>query len=177
MIAGVAATLAALTLSVASVGAGTHAASAHEAVRAQPSLEASILVALNRLRRAHGLHALTLSKPLSRAAAGHSVQMAEDGYFSHDDVAGAPFWKRIEAVYPSQDERYWSVGENLLWSSPGVDASGAIKLWLASPEHRKNMLAPRWREIGISAVHADAAPGAYRHLPVTIVTTDFGVRR
>ena len=41
----------------------------------------------------------------------------------------------------------------------------------------KNMLDPHWREIGISAVHAPQAPGVYRGLAVTIVTTDFGVRR
>ena len=39
------------------------------------------------------------------------------------------------------------------------------------------MLASRWREIGIAAVHVAAAPGAYRGLDVTIVGTDFGVRR
>ena len=46
-----------------------------------------------------------------------------------------------------------------------------------SPEHRANILTPRWREIGISAVHFAAAPGTYKGLEVTIITTDFGVRR
>jgi uncharacterized protein YkwD len=73
--------------------------------------------------------------------------------------------------------RYWSVGENLLWSSPSVDASGALSMWFNSPEHRKNMLTPRWREIGLSAVHVSAAPGTYGGREVTIVTADFGVRR
>ncbi len=36
---------------------------------------------------------------------------------------------------------------------------------------------PRWREIGVSAVHAASAPGTYKGMDVTIVTTDFGVRR
>jgi uncharacterized protein YkwD len=46
-----------------------------------------------------------------------------------------------------------------------------------SPEHRANILKPEWREIGVSAVHLDTAPGTYGGRPVTIVTTDFGVRR
>jgi Uncharacterized protein with SCP/PR1 domains len=46
-----------------------------------------------------------------------------------------------------------------------------------SPEHKANILNPRWRQIGISSVHVDAAPGTYQGLPVTIITTDFGVRR
>jgi uncharacterized protein YkwD len=44
-----------------------------------------------------------------------------------------------------------------------------------SPEHRANILDPNWREIGISAQHA-AAPGTYKGLEVTVITTDFGVR-
>jgi hypothetical protein len=36
---------------------------------------------------------------------------------------------------------------------------------------------PLWREIGVSAVHEAQAPGVYQGLDVTIVTTDFGVRR
>jgi hypothetical protein len=39
------------------------------------------------------------------------------------------------------------------------------------------LLDPNWREIGVSAVHASSAPGVYNGLPVTIVTTDFGVRK
>jgi uncharacterized protein YkwD len=49
-------------------------------------------------------------------------------------------------------------------------------MWLASPEHRANLMNPHWREIGVAAVHVTAAPGIYRGLDVTIVTTDFGVR-
>jgi uncharacterized protein YkwD len=48
---------------------------------------------------------------------------------------------------------------------------------MASPEHRANILDPRWRDLGVSALHVDAAPGVYQGLAVTIVTTDFGVRK
>jgi uncharacterized protein YkwD len=68
------------------------------------------------------------------------------------------------------------VGENLVWASPALDAQHALQLWLASPEHRANLMNPRWREIGVSAVHAASAPGVYHGLPVTIITTDFGAR-
>ena len=47
---------------------------------------------------------------------------------------------------------------------------------MRSPEHRANILNPNWREIGIAAVHSDGAPGTFGGLPVTIITTDFGVR-
>ena len=69
------------------------------------------------------------------------------------------------------------MGENLLWASPNVSAGHAMKLWIASPEHLRNLLTRQWRQIGVSAVHATAAPGVFHGLDVTIITTDFGVRR
>ena len=46
-----------------------------------------------------------------------------------------------------------------------------------SPEHRANILTAKWREVGVAAVHVLGAPGTYNGLTVTIITTDFGVRR
>jgi uncharacterized protein YkwD len=140
------------------------------------SLEQGVLVAINAFRTQNHLPPLRLSTSLTTAARDHSQQMASDGYFAHESADGSAFWKRIQHFYPSGSMRYWSVGENLLWSSPDVDAPGALKLWLASPEHRANLMTAKWREIGVSAVHVTAAPGTYNGLDVTIVTTDFGVR-
>jgi uncharacterized protein YkwD len=141
------------------------------------SLEQGVLADINTLRRQHGLAPLRLSASLSAAARQHSGEMAARGYFSHDSSNGSSFDKRIARYYSMGRNRYWSVGENLLWSSPDVDAGGALNMWWNSPEHRKNMLTARWREIGVSAVHVAAAPGTYAGREVTIVTTDFGVRR
>src|SRR5579864_5626376 len=141
------------------------------------SLEQGVLTDINAFRAAHHLAPLKLSASLSAAARNHSQQMEADGYFAHNSVDGTAFWRRIQAFYPSASFGFWSVGENLLWSSPDVGAHKALTMWENSPEHRKNLLDPHWREIGISAVHVDRAPGVYRGLPVTIVTTDFGVRR
>jgi uncharacterized protein YkwD len=140
------------------------------------SLEQGVLAAINAFRTQNHLVPLRLSTSLTTAAREHSQQMATDGYFAHESYDGSAFWKRIQRFYPSGSMRYWSVGENLLWSSPDVDADGALKLWLASPEHRANLMTARWREIGVSAVHVTTAPGTYKGLDVTIVTTDFGVR-
>jgi uncharacterized protein YkwD len=141
------------------------------------SLEQGVLADINASRTQHNLAPLRLSAPLTTAAREHSQEMAAKGYFAHETADGSVFWKRIKSVYPSGSFRLWSVGENLLWSSPDVDAAGALKLWLASPEHRANLMAPAWREIGVSALHVAAAPGTFQGLDVTIVTTDFGLRR
>jgi uncharacterized protein YkwD len=136
-----------------------------------------ILQQLNALRAAHHLHTISLSRQLTTAAMAHTKDMASHGYFAHASEDGGAFWKRIQHYYIGSGYGYWSVGENLLWSSPDVDPAEAIKLWFDSPEHKKNMLDPRWREIGIAALHATSAPGVYGDQEVTIVTTDFGVRR
>jgi uncharacterized protein YkwD len=154
-------------------------AAAGPSSRAVPmqSLQSGVLAELNAFRREHGLGSLRLSPALSAAARQHSMEMAARGYFSHSSANGSTFDKRIARFYPMGFHHYWSVGENLLWSSPDVDASHAVTMWINSPEHKANMLNRRWREIGLSAVHATAAPGTYGGRPVTIVTTDFGVRR
>ena len=170
-----------LALAAAAVGlwvaASPAGASSQRPAASLSTLEQGVLADINTLRKQHGLAPLRLSASLSAAARQHSGEMAARGYFSHDSANGASFDKRIARYYPFSGRRYWSVGENLLWSSPDVDAGGALQMWWNSPEHRKNMLTGRWREIGLSAVHVASAPGTYGGREVTIVTTDFGVRR
>jgi uncharacterized protein YkwD len=141
------------------------------------SLESGVLVQLNKIRAQHGLQPVRISARLTASAAQHSKEMGTDGYFQHDSGDGTAFWKRIGHWYAASGYGYWSVGENLLWSSPQVDPAGAMQLWMNSPEHRANILSPRWREIGVSAMHFASAPGEYKGLEVTIITTDFGIRR
>jgi uncharacterized protein YkwD len=152
------------------------AAPSRQAV-AMSSLERTVLAQINTLRAQHHLAKLRLNAQLTTAARAHTEQMASEGYFAHESADGSMFWKRVQTFYASSSWRFWSVGENLLWSSPDIDSRGALKLWWDSPEHRKNLLDPRWREIGVSAVHEAQAPGVYGGRDVTIVTTDFGVRR
>jgi uncharacterized protein YkwD len=144
---------------------------------AADGLEQSVLGEINALRRQHGLVPLRLSTTLSAAADTHSRQMVTAGFFSHDSRDGSAFWQRVRRYYPARGSGLWSVGENLLWASPDLDAAKALRMWLESPPHRKNLLTARWREIGLSAVHATSAPGVYKDLEVTVVTADFGVRR
>jgi uncharacterized protein YkwD len=140
-------------------------------------LEPQVLAAINNLRRAKGLVPLRLSPSLAVAASRHSLSMAEHGFFEHTSLGGSPFSKRAEAAYRKNGSRFWSVGENIAWASPGLSARQALELWLASAPHRENLLSPAWREIGLGAVHAFAAGGVYGGRDVTILTADFGVRR
>jgi uncharacterized protein YkwD len=146
-------------------------------VRRATTLESQVLAQVNAVRARHGLGALRLSAQLGAAAVQHSTQMARRGYFSHNSANGASMGDRVRGFYPTAGRRYWAVGENLLWSSPSVGASGAVNLWMGSPGHRANLLSGQWHEIGIAAVHAASAPGVFGGREVTIVTADFGVRR
>src|SRR3954462_873041 len=152
------------------------AAPQHAHVALTP-LESGVLVDINNFRRAHNLTPLRLNTRLTLAARAHTDEMAQQGYFAHESANGSSFWKRIQGFYTSSPWRFWSVGENLLWSSPDVSPSHALQMWLPSPEHKANLMNARWREIGVAAVHEAAAPGVFKGLDVTIVTTDFGVRR
>jgi uncharacterized protein YkwD len=140
------------------------------------ALEAQVLAEVNGTRRQRGLRPLRFSVALSRAAHAHSNDMAARGYFSHNSRDGSAFWKRVQRFYPSTGYRSWSVGENLVWSSPDLTAASALSLWMGSPPHRANLLNRQWREIGLSAVHVSSAPGVFGGHQVTIVTANFGSR-
>jgi len=141
------------------------------------ALESSVFQQINNVRSSHGLPPFKLSTKLAAAAAQHSNEMGADGYFAHESFDHSVFWKRVAHWYSPAGKRYWTVGENLLWASPDVSPSHAVTMWMNSPEHRANLLNRTWREIGLSAVHLDAAPGVYGGQPVTILTADFGTRR
>ena len=102
--------------------------------------------------------------------------MAAHGFFAHDSLRGGRFWQRLRPHYPQRGQALWSVGENLLWATPQVNAAQAVTMWLASATHRRTLLRARWREVGLAAVHARSAPGFFGGREVTIVTADFGVR-
>ncbi len=153
-----------------------YSAPARAQVKTVTPLNGGILREVNHVRRAHGLVPLKLSSRLAAAAAGHSRSMARKGYFAHRSADGPVFWKRIERFYPTSDYRYWEVGENLVWAARKLGAKQAVRMWMKSKPHRANLLNPRWRQIGLAAVHSPSAAGTYRGMAVTIVTADFGVR-
>ena len=139
-------------------------------------LQAALLTQINSFRAAHGLARLRISGGLTTAANAHSTQMARLGFFSHNSANGQSFSRRIARTYSMRGFHSWSVGENLVWGGPDIDAVRALKAWLSSPPHRANLLTGRWREVGLAAVHSTSAPGVYGGGPATVVTVDFGAR-
>jgi len=139
------------------------------------ALESGVLAELNNVRRSHGLRPLRLSTSLAAAARQHTLEMIDDGYFEHESADGRPFWDRVAQFYP-QGRGTWLVGENLLWASSTLSPATAVEVWMGSAGHRRNILSPKWREIGIAAVQSSTSTGEYGGDAVTVITTDFGVR-
>ena len=71
----------------------------------------------------------------------------------------------------------WAVGETLLWWETPLPARTIVQLWLGSPEHRRELLAPGFHEVGIAATEVEGAGGVFLGRRVTLVGADFGVRR
>src|SRR5207245_10612759 len=136
------------------------------ATQADAQLAVQLLGSLNAVRAQYGLRPVATSPALAAAARQHSLEMASAGYFAHESQDGTPFWKRVQRYYGSAHRSYWSTGENLLWSAPDVDSTAATQMWMASPEHRKNILTAEWRQIGISVVHADSSGSVFGGGPV-----------
>ena len=100
------------------------------------ALELDIVARINAQRGARGLRPLRVSRGLTAAASHHTRQMGQLGFFEHESVNGAPFWRRIERFYPA-GRGYWSVGENIFWESPDTSAASAVREWMTSPPHRR----------------------------------------
>jgi uncharacterized protein YkwD len=153
-----------------------HAMRSRSAAAAVAALESALLARVNAVRSRHGLPGLRHSPGLTAAAAYHSRQMVQHGFFEHESRDGGSFRKRVKRFYGSRGFRAWEVGENLAYGSPDLDAAATVRMWMNSPGHRENLLAASWRELGLAAVHVDSAGGTFGGGPVTVVTLDFGLR-
>jgi uncharacterized protein YkwD len=176
-----------LTAAVAAVGAlavpGTDAGAIRSAVTPAPpgitdpeTIEPAIAAAVNAHRRRLGLRTLRIAAPLARAGDAHARALAVAGLFTHDWPGGRPFSRWMPSFYGQAGYRSWRAGENLLWSAGSITPAAALSLWLASPPHRRLLLTPTWREIGIGVVHATQAAGAFGGQDVYVVAAEFGAR-
>jgi uncharacterized protein YkwD len=123
--------------------------------------EARLLHDLNQVRAAHGLAPLRYDPNLQRAARAHSRDMLLSQIFQH----GA-FGARMLQF----DVRGTLTGENLAWGNGAFGtASGIVRAWLASPEHRANLLRPGFTRIGIG----DLVGPFLGYTGAHVVTADF----
>ncbi len=146
------------------------AALAFASPAAADDVEDSLFDRINAARVETGLRPLRVAPGLRRAATAHARWMARSGSFTHSSADGSSPDARIRRYYDAS-----LVGETLLWGSPGVTPAETVQRWLASPPHRGVLLDRRFREIGLSVVQVEDAPGAYSGLDVTIVVADLAL--
>ena len=136
------------------------------------ALAGPTLCLLNTQRAAVRLEPVSVRPVLTGAAVAFSAQMVGRSFFAHRAPGGPDLEARLRrAGYLGPRTPVWVVGENLAWArGTAATPRGIVAAWMASPGHRKNILEPDFRDVGIGAVAGtpgDAGDG------VTI-TTDFG---
>jgi uncharacterized protein YkwD len=127
--------------------------------------QAEVLLRVNAIRAAGAVcgtssypaaAALTWNNSLQRAAGGHSSEMAQSDYFSHDSLDGKTFSQRLT----DSGYNYSAAGENI--AAGDATAKQAVDHWLNSPGHCANMMNSSYRDIGVAcASSASSGYGTY----------------
>ena len=123
-----------------------------EAGTYSPDAEAELIARTEATRRAAGDASLIVDSGLAALARWRSRDMVERGYFSHDIPDVGNVFRRLDA------DRYCYelAGENIGWDTDADEAAPAAihAMFLASPEHRDNIVEARWDAIGVGAFKA-----------------------
>jgi uncharacterized protein YkwD len=117
-------------------------------------LEQRLVAVTNGQRTRVGLRPLDREAGLSAAARRHSQDMLRRRFFAHVNPEGQTPADRVARI-PGLAIR--PVGENIwMWSGssrPSADAlvAQAVAEWMASPEHRANILMAGYTRLGVGA--------------------------
>lgn len=115
----------------------------------KPMSIAGILQYTNIERTSRGLSPLTLNKKLSNSALVKVEDMFDLEYFEHTSPSG----KTAADLVRAQGYDFQSVGENLALGEFGTDKK-LVEAWMNSPSHRKNILNPKFTELGLAVARA-----------------------
>lgn len=99
---------------------------------------------VNSIRQGRSLHLLTPGPKLSKAAAARARHLASIEVLTHDGWEKALAFAGVSAR---------SVGENIAMGFKSADA--VVTAWMNSPGHRRNILDPDYRFIGVAAAIDD----------------------
>ena len=115
------------------------------------TMEREILSLVNKERAKAGVAQLGWSEKLAAVARAKSQDMSQHNYFSHQSrIYGGPF-EMMKAFGIS----YRTAGENI--AKGQKTATAVMTAWMSSAEHKKNILNPKFTEIGVG--HSVAGNG------------------
>jgi len=108
--------------------------------------------------------------------------MVAHAYFDHVRRGGPNFVQRIRRTGYLRGARGWLVGENIAYGEGRRSTTANIvKAWMASPDHKENILDSTYEDLGIGLVldspydrDADSSTPSGRR--AVTITTDFGCR-
>lgn len=107
---------------------------------------------VNAARAEEGLQALILDEALSEAAERHAADLATREVMSHYGADGSSPHDRAAALgYDAV-----KIGENVSAGQRSTDE--AIVAWLASAPHRRTLMMPEARDMGIALVEDPTSP-------------------
>lgn len=128
------------------------------------ALEAQLLAEVNAVRAEHHLIPLERSPSLDRVALAHSDDMARRNYLSHENPEGA---NPVDRIQRGNVSGFTLAAENLGKTNRINPNTEIIRSWLASPDHRRNLLAPPFNTTGIGISRAQDGSLIYTQLYVT----------
>lgn len=144
------------------LGSGLH----QQALRS-PQIAAVVSATLvdlaNADRMAEGLQDLNVNPTLVAVAQAKANDMATKGYFAHTSPQGLDPWH----WFKQEGYAFTYAGENL--AVDFSDSADVERAWMDSPTHRKNVLDPKYTEIGIAT-----AQGWFEGRYTTFVVQAFG---
>jgi uncharacterized protein YkwD len=120
----------------------------------------TITCLINAERTRRGLAPLRQDGDLRHVARTHAADMVRRSYFSHVTPGGADFADRMRASGYGAGDDYWHAGEALAWGTEQLALPAAVvSEWLASPPHRRIVLDPASRELGVGVAAGTPRPG------------------
>jgi len=137
---------------------GDYFAAATAPLADKARVAAEMLARVNAVRRNAGLPPFAPNPLLDRISQQHAEDMLMRSYSGHRTPEGLGPSDRARA-----DGYKVGIGENIVEQRFSVEE--ALEAWLGSPGHRRNILDPGCREMGLGLAVGggyDAAPGGYR---------------
>jgi uncharacterized protein YkwD len=125
-------------------------------VTVDAAAEARMLELLNKERVQRGLVPFVADKRLRDVARAHSRDMLAQGYFAHESPDGKSPFDRMHAA----NITYRIAGENLALAPTVEVAHDGL---MNSPGHKKNILTPEFRRVGIGAIRAGVRGTMFSH--------------
>jgi uncharacterized protein YkwD len=118
-------------------------------------IEQQVYKKVNDIRNENRLPAVRWNEALASEARRHAGNMVERHFFAHEDPRRGELAERLD-----ESGIDWSKCAENIYQEKGLDkpAEEAVKAWLQSPGHRKNMLDSGFTETGIGvAVQPDGS--------------------